>query len=415
MQLVIMAKQMPVLNTGQNIVILRILESPDQVGIPRMTICENPKIQLFVRLTNPTVDFYPVYFYAGIMAKFLYPSSSGLSRKAGSKRIEGGYTYAKTFAKCILVVLGSAALTALIGVAALNLATTPNIASAQIPGDLSDYFSQIGKTSKPSKSFGEILETGPVASDSGFLTLNSSTSSATATSAPVATVSSSPKSIFLKNSTYTIAVLGDSMVDTLGPGVPHLANELRIRFPGVKFTVLNYGVGASNIEHGIERLTNSYTYLNEAKTSLLSQNPDIVVVESFAYNHWDNTQSDLNRHWLDISKIINIIKTNSTNAKIILAATIGPYCPTYTDGSANLPPERKYVECETVKAYLQNIVNYAGSQKFPLADAYHASLTGRDGNPKYINQGDHIHPSDSGKQLFANKVANAFAALEVKQ
>ena len=30
-----------------------------------------------------------------------------------------------------------------------------------------------------------------------------------------------------KKSSYTIAVLGDSMVDTLGPGVPHLANALK--------------------------------------------------------------------------------------------------------------------------------------------------------------------------------------------
>ena len=201
------------------------------------------------------------------------------------------------------------------------------------------------------------------------------------------------------------------MVDTLGPGVPHLASKLKSMYPGVTFSILNYGVGASNIEYGIERLTNDYTYLNEHKSSLLSQNPDVVIVESFAYNHWNNSKSDLDRQWLAINKIIETIKLNNPHTKIVLSATIAPYCPTYTDGSANLPPERKQIECDTVKAYLQNLVNFATSQKYPLADVYHASLNGSDGNPKYINSGDHIHPSEAGKSLFAQLVTSKIAGV----
>lgn len=208
----------------------------------------------------------------------------------------------------------------------------------------------------------------------------------------------------LAKSEYTIAVLGDSMVDTLGPGVPHLRNELKKTFPTASFTILNYGVGASTIDYGITRLTEKYTYLGIEKVPLLSTRPDIVIVESFAYNHWENTKSDLDRHWLAIAKIVGIIKNQSPDTKIILSSTIAPHCATYTDGSANLPPERKFKQCETVKAYLQNMVNFATSQGYPLADTYHASLSGGDGQPKYINQGDHIHPSDAGKILFAQKV-----------
>lgn len=197
------------------------------------------------------------------------------------------------------------------------------------------------------------------------------------------------------------------MVDTLGATLPHLMIALKERLPHKSFTLLNYGAGATNIESGLTRLTNDYDYLGEHKKALLSQNPNIVVVESFAYNHWEGTQSDLDRQWLTINKIIETIKTRNPSTKIVLAATIAPYCPTYTDGSANLPPERKYTECETVKKYLQNMVNFATSQKYPLADAYHASLSGSDGNPKYINQGDHIHPSDTGKALFSQKLAQA--------
>ncbi len=267
--------------------------------------------------------------------------------------------------------------------------------------DLADYFAQKGKIAvKNTTSFDTLLATLP----SNIL--------------GATTVPSSSESHHLQptlrfhsgQATYnhlTIAVLGDSMVDTLGSDLPHLKKELSRRFPGIEFTLINHGVGASNIETGLTRLTNGYNYLGENRPAVLSQNPDIIVIESFAYNHWENTQSDLDRQWITLAKMTETIKSKNPDTKIVLATTIAPYCPTYTDGSANLPPERKSVECATVKAYLQNLINFAGSQGYPLADAYHASLSGGDGNLKYINQSDHIHPSDSGKALFSQKIAAA--------
>ena len=98
---------------------------------------------------------------------------------------------------------------------------------------------------------------------------------------------------------------------------------------------------------------------------------------------------------------MGLVKTRNPDTKIILATAIAPYCPTYTDGSANLPEPRKFIQCETVKAYLQNTVRFAESENYPLANAYAASLQGNEGNPKYVNSGDHIHPSDAGKELFS--------------
>jgi hypothetical protein len=88
----------------------------------------------------------------------------------------------------------------------------------------------------------------------------------------------------LKRSAYTIAFLGDSMIDTLGPGIPHLGMLLKKQFPKTTFTLLNFGVGGENIDSGINRITHDYTYLGVSHPSLVSQKPDIVVVESFGYN-----------------------------------------------------------------------------------------------------------------------------------
>lgn len=197
--------------------------------------------------------------------------------------------------------------------------------------------------------------------------------------------------------TYRLAVLGDSMIQTMGAGLPDLASTLKKYYPNINFKLLNYGIGATDIESGLNRLPD-----------LLAQNPDIIVIESFAYNHWNNTQSDLNRQWLTLAKMIDAIKSQS-QAKIILTAAIAPDQNTLCDGieGINLLPQHKREKAQTIKAYLQNLVNFANSQGYPLADAYHSSLN-RDGNGRaiYVNSNDHLHPSAAGRALLSEKIAN---------
>ena len=208
--------------------------------------------------------------------------------------------------------------------------------------------------------------------------------------------------------TYTIALLGDSMVDTLGPDLYHLKTLLREAYPAYSFALLNYGQGGTDMDSGLYRLTNFTTYLGKTYPSLLSYRPDILVVESFAYNHWGPEMSDINRHWLTIARIIDTVKANSPDTKIILAATIAPNALTFGDGALNWPQDLKWNSAQTTKAYLQNLTNFATSQNFPLADAYHPSL-GPDGNglAKYISSADHLHPSGDGGWLFAQKIIEA--------
>lgn len=221
------------------------------------------------------------------------------------------------------------------------------------------------------------------------------------------------KTRFLSNAKgpYTIAVLGDSMIDVMQPDLPQLRSALGKFYPHHQFKLLNFGVGASNIESGLARLTSEYSYLGQGFPSLLSQNPDIIVVESFAYNHWDNNQTGLDRQWLALAELVETIKGQG-QAKIVLAATIGPDETTLCDGidGLNLLPDQKREKAQAIRAYLQNLINFATSQGYPLADAYHPSLDGQgNGRSVYINQGDHLHPSGPGGELLAQKIAEAVA------
>ncbi|MCX6793631.1 MAG: SGNH/GDSL hydrolase family protein [Candidatus Gottesmanbacteria bacterium] len=221
-----------------------------------------------------------------------------------------------------------------------------------------------------------------------------------------------PPPITKKNS-YIIAFLGDSMIDTMGPGLPAVNNKLSLTYPATHFTLLNYGVGGTNIDYGIERITNSYTYLGNQIPSLASTHPDVVVLESFAYNPFP-VANGIDRHWLALAKTVDTIRQNLPDAKIIIAATIAPNSTVFGDGAAGLAfsPQDKIERTAVIKQYLDSTVKFAASQHLSLADAYHTSLNAKgDGILTYINGGDHIHYSDAGRALFAQKVVAAIQAV----
>lgn len=228
------------------------------------------------------------------------------------------------------------------------------------------------------------------------------------------TVAPTPTPIATKKKSYTIAFLGDSMIDTMGPSLPAVNNKLSLSHPATNFTLLNYGVGGTNIDYGIERITNSYNYLGNQIPSLASTHPDIIVLESFAYNPFSGADGGVNRHWLALAKATDTIRQNIPGAKIIIAATIAPNRTVFGDGAAGLSFSRedKVIRTALISRYLDSTVKFAQSQGLPLADAYHASLDGNgDGILTYINGGDHIHYSDAGRALFAQKVVAAIQAV----
>ncbi len=205
----------------------------------------------------------------------------------------------------------------------------------------------------------------------------------------------------------TVIVLGDSMIDTLQPGLPQLESALKKLYPHKRFNIVNYGVGASNIEYALFRLTNDYQYLDQKYPSLISLNPDIVVIESFAYNNFGNSPEGIDRQWLGLGAVTTVIKEKLPQSKIVLAATIAPNSIIFGNGipGVQFSALEKIEKTKTVKLYLQNLVNFATSQSFPLANAYHPSLENGEGKKEYINPNDGLHPSGPGGEFFCQAVA----------
>lgn len=281
----------------------------------------------------------------------------------------------------------------------LSLVTFTIFAAESIISPLTnDYQPPTPEPSKPTVSFSELAvpTPSPTPQPTPFPSLTP-----TPTPLPIRTT---------KKSAIIIALLGDSMIDTLGPDAPNLAGALKKTYPNTTFIIKNLGVGGEPIDSGIERITNGYTYLGISYPSLASQNPDVVVLESFGYNPTGIDQGAIDHHWLELARAVDAIKSNLPQTQIVIAATIAPNSNRFGDGAPAIAfsTEDKHERTTTIKKYIETAIKFAKSEHIPLADAYHTSLDAS-GNGKlvYINSGDHIHYSDQGRALMESKIANA--------
>lgn len=207
----------------------------------------------------------------------------------------------------------------------------------------------------------------------------------------------------------TIALLGDSMIDTLAP-LDQLNNSLTQIYPNVKFKLLNYGVGATDIKYALTRLTQSYRYKDQDVLALISQKPDLVILESFAYNHPSNDQTGIAAQNDGYLQIINQLR--QTGIKVAMLTTIAPNTALYAQGASdvNFTDEQRANEVLTINNFLKNAIRFAKDNNLPLIDAYTPSLTSKDGgNLLYVNSTDHIHPSPEGAEFISDLVAKTLS------
>ena len=231
----------------------------------------------------------------------------------------------------------------------------------------------------------------------------------TKSASPTASASAQ-KSVSTVSGNLKIALLGDSLIDTFLYNPKIFKGELAKVWPAVNFEILNYGVGATDAEYGLKRLTESYNYQGKTVPALFSQNPGIVIVESFAYNH----PKELSQNTQTLSKIISTIQSGS-KAKIYFLVTIAPDKKIYAQGIEGITwtPQQRSIEAQKVIDSLREAVSFAQNQGLPLINAYQKSLDWEsDGNQEYISE-DNIHPSEAGKLLIADLIVEKFQTTQV--
>lgn len=204
-------------------------------------------------------------------------------------------------------------------------------------------------------------------------------------------------------------MLGDSMVDTLffGGNFWELKMALEKEFLGEEYELLNYGVGSTNAELGLLRVSSDYDYKERGRhlPALVSQKPDITIVGCFSYNHKTDSADDMEKYEETIRTIVKTLQKEGPG-KVWLYIAMAPNKDSYTTGIPWLgwEEEKRLNEYETTRKYQAEFLQIAEELKLPLIDAYHPSLVDGDGDLKYISNVDFIHPSAATRKLVADLI-----------
>lgn len=207
-----------------------------------------------------------------------------------------------------------------------------------------------------------------------------------------------------------IVLFGDSIIDTfdfMGQGFLELKHELDRLQANNSIQLINHGVGSTNIALGLERITKPYHYQARGRRlkPVLKENPSLVVVGSFAYNHWSNSPEDIKKYIDCHRKIIELLKEKT---KIILLATISPNKDKFVQGVLGLGWDKKRREQEynLVKKYFKEFIGFAKSTNLPFLNLFEKSLTPKGtGDLTYISNVDYIHLSYEGRVFIAKNLA----------
>lgn len=225
----------------------------------------------------------------------------------------------------------------------------------------------------------------------------------TAAASPTAQTAMAQVTKTLSKSSYSIALIGDSMVDTMGENLEYLSAELKNEYPNTKFTLYNYGIGAQNVSQGLSRFDSAFQNRERTYPPISQIGADVIIVGSFAYNPF--ATHDKNKHYTELTNIVQRAKGSAPHVYIL--AEISPLRSGFGDGpgGVNWPAQTSSEHVLKIIEQLENAQVVAKNLNVPLIDAMTKSrVTGKYGNPMYVSKHDGIHPSESGHAYMARLI-----------
>lgn len=228
---------------------------------------------------------------------------------------------------------------------------------------------------------------------------------------PTATPTAAPTVRPKTPAVLKIAIVGDSMVQTMGD-FSYLKEQLDKKLSPQIVELYNYGVGSANIDSAIERLQTGINEENRTLPSLTDLKPHIVILESFGYNPF-NEELDPGRkhHYQSLEKTYDYILQNS-QAKVYLMVTIAPNSQLFGLGPRGIdwPDQERKIQSQKIKAYLINALELGLLKHYRLIDCFTPSLeTDGQGKADLISADDGIHPSVKGQKFISDEIVKNLA------
>jgi len=236
-------------------------------------------------------------------------------------------------------------------------------------------------------------------------------SDATATQTPTAfpSTSLSPtavKGFKLSKLAYRIALYGDSLIDTMVDAPDNVETVLRSTYPQNLFKVYNYGIGAQNVEAGLDRWNNSFSNRGREYPPIANVDADVIIIGSFAFNPF--SPHDPEKHKQLLTQLVE--KAKKTNARVFMLAEIAPLGDDFGKGpkGVNWTADQAREQSLHIIEQLKNVFAIAKEENVPVIDVFNQSkLPGSEfGRRELVNTDDGIHPSPQGHKLTADTIVS---------
>jgi hypothetical protein len=210
-----------------------------------------------------------------------------------------------------------------------------------------------------------------------------------------------------------IAIIGDSMTEKWGPDCPQLAAELSRLYARTSFEIENHGLSNTRAGYGLWRISHDYKDSSNLYRPCLSYgDPDIVIIESFAYTNCEDDAESLSEYRDVLRNIWDEIE-RTTSAKALFYVTIPPDRERFLETTNNFYFTSKVTRqrlADRATLYLEEALRIAQDEAWPTADVYSEvkkKVAMGDKLRRYINQSDCLHPSVYGYQAIARVLVRA--------
>lgn len=221
------------------------------------------------------------------------------------------------------------------------------------------------------------------------------------------------KSVLANSERYNIYLVGDSMVHALGPRGGIFTELLSKAYPGTFFEVSNYAKANQSILLLPSRLAEPVQADIDLRLNpIIEGQPDLIIIESFGYNPLSQlgTSEGLKKQEELLTEVMTTLTNRFPNTVIMFLATIAPDKKTYGKNVSHASADERWAQAEERIEYITNHIDYAAEHNIPLVNAYQESLDVQgDGDTKYINPDDNIHPSAEGLALMGRIMTKRIA------
>lgn len=211
---------------------------------------------------------------------------------------------------------------------------------------------------------------------------------------------------------FQVALLGEGIFHRWGEDCQELKAEFCRQYTRSAFTFYNHGLEGSRAGNGLWRITSDYLKDGSKKRHLSFCNPDIVIVDSFAYTQfWDGPEGLteyrdlLRRTWEEVER--------TTTAKLLFSLAAQPIREKFLEGAKNFQHTSKAQRArfaDAVIMYLDEARHIAEDEGWPVADIaveIEKRITDGQSARRFIDGFEGHFPSTLGFQVAAKVIVRA--------